>query len=88
MARLLEQYRETLVPQLMEQFGYANRLAVPRIEKVCLNMGLGQAMENPKVLDQAWQTAKRQIASHEFRPPADQLAELDTVYQKALKAVA
>lgn len=53
MARLLEEYRETLVPQLMERFGYANRLAAPWIEKICLNMGLGSAMENPKVLDQA-----------------------------------
>ena len=53
MARLLEEYRETLAPQLMERFGYANRHAAPRIEKICLNMGLGSAMENPKVLDQA-----------------------------------
>ncbi len=53
MARLQEQYRETLVAQLMERFGYANRLAAPRIEKICVNMGLGQAMENPKILDQA-----------------------------------
>ncbi len=53
MARLLEEYRETLSAQLMEQFGYTNRLAVPRLEKICINSGLGSAMENPKILDQA-----------------------------------
>ena len=53
MARLIGEYRETLAPQLMEQFGYANRLAAPRLRKICLNMGLGGAVENPKILDQA-----------------------------------
>jgi len=53
MARLLEYYRNTVVPQLMERFGYPNRLAVPRLEKICLNMGVGKAMENPRALETA-----------------------------------
>jgi large subunit ribosomal protein L5 len=51
MARLLDFYRTTLVPQLMEQLGYKNRHAVPRLEKICLNMGLGDGMENPKIIE-------------------------------------
>ncbi len=53
MARLQELYRTEVVPKLMEQFGYGNLLAVPRIEKICLNMGVGQAMENPRMLETA-----------------------------------
>jgi large subunit ribosomal protein L5 len=47
----MEFYRSTLVPQLMEQLGVQNKNAVPKLEKVCLNMGLGEAMENPKALE-------------------------------------
>lgn len=37
----------------MEQFGWKNRLSVPRLEKICLNMGVGKAIENPRMLEQA-----------------------------------
>ncbi len=51
---LLEQrYRDVSVPRLMERFGYKNPFQVPRIKKVVLNMGLGEAIENPKILDSA-----------------------------------
>lgn len=53
MARLLEHYRTETVPVLMEQFGWKNRLSVPRLEKICLNMGVGKAIENPRMLEQA-----------------------------------
>jgi large subunit ribosomal protein L5 len=55
MARLHEQYRETVRPALSERFGYANNMAVPRLEKICLNMGVGRAVaENkPKLLTDA-----------------------------------
>jgi len=53
MARLLEKYRNEVVPKLMEQFGLKNKLAVPRIEKVVVNMGVGAATENPKRLEDA-----------------------------------
>ncbi len=52
-ARLQELYRTEVVPKLVEQFGYANLMAVPRIEKICLNMGIGKAMENPRMLETA-----------------------------------
>ncbi len=51
---LIEQvYREKAVPGLKERFGYKNDHQVPRLEKVVLNMGLGEAIQNPKVLDSA-----------------------------------
>lgn len=51
---LLEQkYKEECIPALMERFGYKNPFQVPRIEKVSLNMGLGEAIQNPKLLDAA-----------------------------------
>ena len=53
MARLLDQYREKVVPELMQKFGYANRMAVPRIEKIVVNMGVGGATENKKRLEDA-----------------------------------
>jgi large subunit ribosomal protein L5 len=53
MARLLEQYRDEIVPRMVERLGYTNKLAVPRIEKVVVNMGVGRATENRKRLDDA-----------------------------------
>ncbi len=46
-------YRDDVVPQLMQEFGYKNLMEVPRVEKVVINIGLGEAMDNPKVLDGA-----------------------------------
>ncbi|WP_041695512.1 50S ribosomal protein L5 [Alicyclobacillus acidocaldarius] len=53
MARLLEKYRTQVVPALMKQFNYKNPLQVPRLEKIVINMGLGEATQNPKVIDAA-----------------------------------
>lgn len=53
MARLQEYYRETVVPQLMERFKYQNPMQVPRVTKISLNMGVGDAVNNKKVLDNA-----------------------------------
>lgn len=53
MARLNELYRDTIVPELMKQFGYANVMQVPRISKVTLNMGVGEAVANKAILDNA-----------------------------------
>jgi len=52
-SRLHERYRKDLVPALMRDLGCANRMAVPRLEKIVLNMGLGEASQNPKLLDAA-----------------------------------
>ena len=52
-ARLKEYYRETVVPALTKEFEYKNVMAVPKLEKVSVNMGLGEATQNPKILDAA-----------------------------------
>lgn len=53
MARLQEFYRDTVVKQLMEQFGYKSVMEVPRIRKITLNMGVGEAVADKKVMDNA-----------------------------------
>ncbi|HHH35468.1 MAG TPA: 50S ribosomal protein L5 [Gammaproteobacteria bacterium] len=53
MARLQEHYRDTVVPQLMERFGYQSVMQVPRITKITLNMGLGEAVGDKKVIEHA-----------------------------------
>ncbi|MFB3852947.1 MAG: 50S ribosomal protein L5 [Vicinamibacterales bacterium] len=50
-ARLKERYLKEVVPALKKEFGYKNVMAVPRIEKVVLNMGLGEATQNVKIID-------------------------------------
>lgn len=53
MARLQEHYRDVVVPQLREQFGYSNVMEVPRIIKITLNMGVGEAVGDKKVMENA-----------------------------------
>lgn len=53
MARLLEKYRTEVRPLLMKEFGFKNPHAVPRVEKITINMGVGKARENKKLLDEA-----------------------------------
>ncbi len=52
-ARLRERYRTAIVPSLMAQFSYTNRMRVPEVKKVVINMGLGEAVGNVKVIDAA-----------------------------------
>ena len=53
MARLSDFYKETVVPELMKQFNYTSVMQVPRIEKITLNMGVGEAIADKKVMDHA-----------------------------------
>lgn len=53
MARFQEFYREAVVPKLVEQFGYKSVMEVPRIKKITLNMGVGEAVADKKVMDHA-----------------------------------
>jgi large subunit ribosomal protein L5 len=55
MARLQERYDQEILPQLKKDFGYKNDLQVPRLVKVILNIGLGEAIQNIKVIDHATQ---------------------------------
>src|SRR5262245_54713516 len=52
-SRLRERFRSEVAPALMRDLGKANALAVPRLEKIVLNMGLGEATQNPKIIDSA-----------------------------------
>jgi len=51
--RLRERYKSEIVPALMKRFGYTNPMQVPRVQKVVVNMGLGEAVANPKLIDGA-----------------------------------
>jgi large subunit ribosomal protein L5 len=53
MARLKEQYKNEVVPALIKQFGYTSVMQVPRIEKIVINMGVGEAVADKKILDNA-----------------------------------
>jgi large subunit ribosomal protein L5 len=53
MSRLKEKYVKEVVPALAREFGYKNVMAIPKIEKVVVNMGLGEATQNAKVIDVA-----------------------------------
>ena len=52
-ARLREVYNNEIVPAMVSHFSYKNAMQVPRLEKIILNMGLGEAVQNPKVIDSA-----------------------------------
>src|SRR5215468_7390863 len=49
--RLRDRFREAVIPMLMKERGYSNPFQVPRLEKIVINMGVGEGKENPKVLD-------------------------------------
>jgi len=51
--RLLDRYRDEVTPKLREEFGYENVHQVPRLQKIVVNMGLGEAAQNPKLLERA-----------------------------------
>lgn len=79
-SRLKEKYENEVVDYLMEKFDYKNRMQVPRLEKVIINIGLGEAKDNPKALESAVKdltiisgqkpvvtTAKKSIANFKLR---------------------
>jgi large subunit ribosomal protein L5 len=53
MSTLKELYQKEVVPELTQTFNYVNELQVPKLEKIVLNMGLGQAIQNPKIIESA-----------------------------------
>src|SRR5947208_12460723 len=58
MARLRDKYRDEIVPALAKEFDIKNPMAIPKIEKVVVNMGLGEASANAKILDVATEELK------------------------------
>ena len=80
MARLKQRYTKEVAPALGKELGIKNRMAIPRLEKIILNMGLGEAVANPKILDGAVEElsaiagqkavvtrAKKSIATYKLR---------------------
>ena len=55
MSRLLDHYKNEVIDDLMKQFNYTSVMQVPRLEKIVLNMGVGNTRENPKVVEGAIQ---------------------------------
>ena len=53
MARLREHYKDAVIKQLLEQFGYSSVMAVPRLDKITLNMGVGEAVADRKIIEHA-----------------------------------
>ncbi len=53
MSRVRELYENEIVEQMMKKFGYKNKLEVPKLEKIVINMGVGEAKDNPKALEAA-----------------------------------
>jgi large subunit ribosomal protein L5 len=51
MAKMKEIYQEKVIPALMKRFNYRNKMEVPKLEKIIINMGLGEAIQNIKILD-------------------------------------
>ena len=61
MARLKVKYTEEVAPALFKKFGYKSTMQIPKIEKIVVNVGCGEARENPKVLDAV---VKRSVRHH------------------------
>jgi len=51
MPRLRDKFEKDVVPKMMQEFGYKNKMQVPRLHKIVVNMGLGEALQNPKIID-------------------------------------
>ena len=51
MSRLKDKYRDEVVPAMMKEMGYKNSMQVPRLEKIVVNVSLGEAIQNPKALE-------------------------------------
>jgi large subunit ribosomal protein L5 len=80
MARLIKEYRDVVKPQLREKFGYANDMEIPKIEKIVINMGVGEAARDSKLIKGAFEDmtaiagqkpqitkAKKSIANYKLR---------------------
>jgi large subunit ribosomal protein L5 len=59
MSDIQKRYREEIVPAMMKTFSYSNVMQVPRLEKVVINMGLGEALENARILDTSMEEISR-----------------------------
>ena len=67
MSRLKDQYLNEIVPAMVEKFGYKNIMEVPKIEKIVVNMGVGEAKDNAKLLESAVKDMEM-ITGQNYRP--------------------
>ena len=67
MNRLNQKYTDVVVPNLMKKFNYKSVMEVPYVDKIVINMGIGEAIANPKVLDEAVAELDRLQLSQEQR---------------------
>jgi len=65
MTRLRDKFEKDVIPKMMQEFGYKNKMQVPRLHKIVVNMGLGEALQNPKIIDSS---AKEMAAITGQRP--------------------
>jgi large subunit ribosomal protein L5 len=84
MSRLKERYQKDVVPALQKQFGYKNVMAVPRINKVVVNMGLGEATSNAKIVD----TGADELARITGQKPVTRRAKKSVAAFKVRKGMA
>ena len=66
-SRLQEKYMKEVAPALMEKFGYKNVMEIPKLDKIVINMGIGDARENPKGLEKAVEEARKSVANFKLR---------------------
>jgi len=82
MSRMKERYQKEVVPALQKEFGYKNVMAVPKIHKVVVNMGLGEATSNAKIVD----TGADEIARITGQKPGDRRSKKSTRRSRSAKA--
>lgn len=66
-ARLQKQYKDEIVPQLIEEFGYENSMAVPKLVKIVVNSGVGEAVENEKALETVAENVAQITGQHPIK---------------------
>ena len=71
MARLKERYQKEIAPAIAKEFGIKNKMAIPRVQKIVLNMGMGEAIANAKVLDTALEELRSIAGQKGERPSTD-----------------
>ena len=63
MSRLRERYQSDVIPELRKEFGYANVMAVPKLDRIVVNMGLGEATQNAKLVDVGTEELKKLLGN-------------------------
>lgn len=66
MSRLKEQYQNEIIDAMIKKFGYKNIMEVPKLDKVVINMGVGEAKDNAKALDSAVADMERSLDRKQF----------------------